>query len=226
MPIRVTPLEGYQLWSQTWETDPSAIVALESRWVAPWLVDLEGKTVVDASCGVGRWLIHARSQGAVVFGTDLSREMLLQAARKPGLAPRLARADTRQLPFPDHCADIALCALSLGHMQPMESALSEIARTVRRGGSLIVTDFHPGAHLHGWKRTFRSNGDVYEIETQSYTTRRLLDCASSSGLILQNLLEPHFDEPEREIFQRAGKPDLFEQTRGIPAVLLARWTRP
>lgn len=226
MPIRVTLLEGYQLWSQTWESDPSAIVALESRWLAPWLLDLQGKIVVDASCGVGRWLAHARSRGAVVFGTDLSPEMLLQAARKPGLAPRLARADTRQLPLPDQCADITLCALSLGHMQPMESALLEIARTVRGGGSLIVTDFHPDAHLHGWKRTFRSNGEVYEIETHCYTKQRLLDCAASAGLMLQNLLEPQFDEPEREIFQRAGKPDLFEQTRGIPAVLLARWRRP
>ncbi len=225
-PIRLTPLEGYQLWSQTWETDPSAIVALESRWAAPWLADLRGKTVVDASCGVGRWMTHAQSRGASVFGTDLSREMLLQAALKPGLAPRLALADTRHLPFRDRCADVALCALSLGHMQPMEAALSEIARTVRPGGSLIVTDFHPDAHLRGWKRTFRSNGQLYEIETHPYTRERLLTCAAASGLILQDLLEPSFDTPEREIFQRAGKPELFEQVRGIPAVLLARWTRP
>ena len=226
MSIRLSPLRGYQLWSETWESDPSAIVALESRWTAPWLADLRGKTVVDASCGVGRWLTHAQTQGAVVFGTDFCQEMLLQAARKPGLARRLVRADTRRLPLPDHCADITLCALSLGHMQPMESALSEIARIVRPGGALIVTDFHPDAGSHGWKRTFRRNGQLYEIDQYPYTKERLIECARASGLILQNLLEPAFDEPERAIFNGAGKPDLYEQVRGIPAVLLARWTRP
>jgi len=226
LPHRLSPLRGYQLWAETWESDPSAIVALESRWAAPWLAGLRGKIVVDASCGVGRWLTHAQSQGAVVFGADLCREMLLQASRKPGLAPRLAQADTRQLPFRDRCADVALCALSLGHMEPMESALSEIARIVRQGGALIVTDFHPDAPSHGWKRTFRSNGQLFEIDQYAYTKERLIDCAKASGLILQDLLEPAFDEPERGIFNRAGKPDLYEQVRGIPAVLLARWTRP
>jgi hypothetical protein len=40
------------------------------------------------------------------------------------------------------------------------------------------------------------------------------------------MLEPCFDEPERPYFERAGRPDLFEQARGLPAVLIARWTRP
>ena len=38
--IRLEPLPAYRLWAETWESDPSAIVALESRWAAPWLVDL------------------------------------------------------------------------------------------------------------------------------------------------------------------------------------------
>src|SRR5260370_18141761 len=130
LPYRLSPLRGYQLWSETWESDPSAIVALESRWVAPWRTGLGGKVVIDASCGVGRWLMHAQSQGAVVFGTDLCREMLLQASRKPGLARRLARADTRLLPLPDYSPDVTLCPLPLGHTQPLEPALSQPTRTV------------------------------------------------------------------------------------------------
>ena len=95
------------------------------------------------------------------------------------------------------------------------------------GGSLIVSDFHPDALRHGWKRTFRSQGESYEIETHAYTTTasdRL--CAGMPGSTLQELLEPCFEEPEREIFRHAGKAELFEQVRDIPAVLLARWTRP
>ncbi len=226
MPVRLSPLEGYRRWSQTWESDLSVIVALESRWLSPWLSGLRGKLFLDVSCGVGRWLVHAQAQGATVFGTDLSHEMLLQAQKKTHLAERLALADTCRLPFRDACADTALCALSLGHITPLESAVTELARLVRPGGHLIVTDFHPGALRHGWKRTFRSNGELYEVETHPYSTDRLIEYAGQNGLVLQELLEPCFDEPEREIFRLAGKPDLFEQVRGIPAVLLARWKRP
>src|SRR5258708_5145646 len=162
---RLSPLESYRRWSQTWESDPSAIVALESRWLAPWLTRLQGQVFLDLSCGVGRWLIHAQAQGATVFGTDLCHEMLIEARKKTTLAGKLALADTRDLPLADACAGVALCALSLGHITPLESAITELVRIVRPGGHLIVTDFHPGALAHGWKRTFRSNGELYEVET-------------------------------------------------------------
>jgi ubiquinone/menaquinone biosynthesis C-methylase UbiE len=226
MPVRLSPLESYRRWSQTWESDRSAIVALETRWLSPWLNGLNGRVFLDLSCGVGRWLIHAQAQGAIVFGSDLCPEMLIEARKKTVLSDRLALADSRSLPFRDGYADIALCALSLGHMTPVESAVTELARIVRPGGGLIVTDFHPGALGHGWKRTFRSDGELYEVETHPYTTDQLLQCAEQNGLVLQELLEPCFDEPEREIFLAAGKPELFEQVREIPAVLLARWKRP
>ena len=225
MPVRLSPLESYRRWSQTWESDPSAIVALESRWLAPWLTNLNNQLFLDLSCGAGRWLIHAQAQGAIIFGTDLCPEMLLQARKKTQLAGRLAVADTRSLPLPDACADVALCALSLGHIAPLESAIAELARIVRPGGRLIVTDFHPNALRLGWKRTFRSDGQLYEVETYAYTTDRLIECAGQNGLVLEELIEPCFDEPERDIFRAAGKADLFEQVRHTPAVLLARWKR-
>src|SRR5260221_2682318 len=118
MPTKLAALPAYRLWSETWESDPSAIVALESRWAGPWLASLEGKTVLDISCGAGRWLAHAQAQGATVFGTDLCREMLQQASKKPGVAGRLAQADSTRLPLPTATADVAISALSLGHITP------------------------------------------------------------------------------------------------------------
>src|SRR6185369_3627903 len=223
MPVPLSPIEAYRRWAPGWETDPSPIVSLESRYLKSWLDGLDGKTVFDLSCGPGRWLAYARAQGAVVFGMDFCREMLLEARKKPGLAGRLALADTCRLPLASGCADIAVCALSLGHVFEMESAVSELARTVRRGGALLISDFHPDAIRRGWKRTFRSGGQSYEIETYPYTKERLIECASTAGLQLLDLVEPAFGDPERSIFERAGKPELFAQVCGVPAVLVARW---
>ena len=83
MPVSLAPLEAYRLWAQTWETDPSAIVALESRWLTPWLPDLHGKVFVDLSCGAGRWLIHAQDAGRGGHLRDGSvPEMLLRGAQE------------------------------------------------------------------------------------------------------------------------------------------------
>jgi len=192
--------------------------------LTPWLAGLTGKVLVDLSCGTGRWLASAQTERA--FGFDLCHEMLVEAKKKRGLDGRLAQADTRRLPLADRCADVVLCALSLGHMAPLESAVAELARLVRPGGTLLVTDFHPAAIERGWKRTFRSGGQSYEIETSPYTVERLTGCAADCGLLLEDIIEPGFGEPERGIFEAAGKRELFEQVRDIPAVVAARWTRP
>ena len=217
--------DAYRLWASSWDRDPSAIVSLESRMLAPWLSDLAGKRVLDVSCGTGRWLEFAARAGAAVVGLDLSPEMLAEAARKPGLAPRLAVSDATRLPIADGCADIVLCTLSLGHLADAAPAISEMARIARPGGTVIVSDFHPEAFRRGWKRTFRSGGQTFEVENFYHSLGSLLDAASRGGLALEEAIEPCFAEPERHIFVNAGKPALFDEVQGIPAVLLARWRK-
>lgn len=225
-PTRVSAAAGYQLWSQTWDADPSPIVALESRFLWRRLAGLASKIFLDVACGTGRWMVQARAQGASVIGVDFCREMLLQASRKAALGGRLILADSRRLPIPDRSADVVLCALSLGHMPPVESVIFELARVVRPQGVVIASDFHPEASRRGWKRTFRSGSQVYEVENHPYTREQLIESGRSAGLELQELLEPCFGEPEREIFRRAGKENLFDGARGIPAVLIAFWKGP
>jgi malonyl-CoA O-methyltransferase len=219
------PLDAYRLWAEGWDSDPSAIVALESRHLTPWLADLPGRRVLDISCGTGRWLEYAVRQGADIVGFDFCAEMLARAAGKFGLASRLAVADAARLPVADACADLVLCTLSLGHVRDAGGVIAEIARAARPGGLAIVTDFHPEAFRRGWKRTFKSGGQTYEVENFYHSLESLLDAGRCFGLELEETIEPSFDEPERHIFVNAGKSALFEEVRGIPAVLLARWRK-
>jgi len=215
------PLDAYRLWAAGWDSDPSAIVALESRYLTPRLAGLRGRRVLDVSCGTGRWLEFAASAGAEVLGLDFCAEMLERAAAKAAIGRRLAVADAARLPVPNAWADLALCTLSLGHMRDVGAVMAEMARTVRPSGVVIASDFHPEAFRRGWKRTFRSGGRVYEVENHYYPAESL----QTEGLVLEEMIEPCFGEPERPIFIAAGKPELFEQVRGIPAVLIARWRR-
>jgi malonyl-CoA O-methyltransferase len=187
--------------------------------------ETEGRLVLDVACGTGRWLGHLVTHGARAFGIDASREMLLHASKKPGLRERLMCGDVCHLPFSDGCADLVICAFSLGYIRTLEQGLGELARLAKAGGSVIVSDFHPEGHARGWKRAFRSGAHSYEIEHYPYTIERLLEAARNARLDLEELQEPGLDEPERRFFQEVGKETLFEEARGVPAVLIARWRR-
>jgi ubiquinone/menaquinone biosynthesis C-methylase UbiE len=226
MPVLVPPREAYALWAATWDDDPSAIVALESAWMSRWLADVCGAVVVDAACGTGRWLSWLRERGAHAVGFDFSEAMLARGAAKTGVTGRLALAELAHLPVADQSADIVLCSLSLGHAPDLAGAMGELARAVKPGGRLLLSDFHPEAAKRGWKRTFRSGGYIFEVMHHSYTLAELKDAARQSGLELEELAEPGFDERQFEIFRRAGKEALFYEVRGLPAVLLAAWRRP
>ena len=74
----------------------------------------------------------------------------------------------------------------------------------------------------GWRRTFRRDGRVYELENHAYTVHQL---SATAELKLAESAEATIGEPERALFDVAGKPELFAAACRTPAVLLTRWVR-
>ena len=214
---RLSSAEAYRLWTGSWDDSASPIVSLEDRYLAPWLHDLWGKTFIDVGCGAGRWLSYAFQEGARCIGVDLSFEMLRHAMLKPGLDGRVAAADMAALPLPDRVADVVLCTLSLGHCRNALHALSGLLRLPKRDGQLIISDFHPNAIVKGWKAP--------EAERFPYSIDAVLDVAEASGYRLEQLVELNFGPQEEEIFQRAGRGDLWIQMENQPAVILISMRR-
>ena len=216
--IRVSAREGYALWADTWDATPSPIVALEQRSLLPLMASLRFRLAIDVGCGTGRWTARLSA-----IGVDASPAMLAVAAAKPGLRGRLVVADATALPIASGAADLVLCALTLGHIRDQAAAMQEFSRILAPGGTLLLTDFHPAATARGWRRTFRRDGHVYELENHAYTLDRLRDAAK--GLELAECAEATIGEPERALFDTAGKPELYAAASRTPAVLLTRWRR-
>lgn len=219
----IVPLEAYAVWASTWDDDAGALIDLETVWMSRWLDDIADRRVVDAGCGTGRWLVELRKRGAAAIGFDFSAAMLARAAAKDCA---VALADLRQLPLPDRCADIVICALSIGHVPDARDGIAELARLVRPGGRLLLSDFHPDAHHRGWRRTFRQSGRTHEVLHYPHSISELVSAAADYGLVIEELLEPGFEERQEDLFRRAGKLKLFAEVKGLPALLLARWRRP
>jgi SAM-dependent methyltransferase len=213
---------AYRLWSQSYDRDPNPLLALEQRVLGPRLGVEPGDRVIDLATGTGRWLLYFLARGVHAFGLDLSPEMLAAAAQKREARGRLMRADARALPVCDSAARMALCSFAFGYIQDTDPLFREMARIAR---CVIVSDLHPDAVRAGWTRSFRVDGQRYEVAHYIHSRERLLTSAQSAGLRLAWSLEAAFGAPEQEIFERAGKGSEFSHVAQLPAVWIGCWER-
>ena len=107
-----------------------------------------GTKVIDVGTGAGRHSYEAYRRGADVIAFDQNAEELaevdtmLQAIA--GEAPDSAKAqvvvgDALALPYSDGTFDVVIASEILEHVPDDESAIAELVRVLRPGGSLAVT---------------------------------------------------------------------------------------
>lgn len=79
--------------------------------------------------------------GHTYFATDLTPAMLDRARkRNPGIAIRFVQADSLRLPFPDASFDHAVLHLIVAVVPDPVTCLSETARVLKAGGSVLILD--------------------------------------------------------------------------------------
>jgi SAM-dependent methyltransferase len=101
--------------------------------------EYEGRRLLDAGVGAGRFADRASIKGAEVFGVDLT--IAVDAAfRNIGRRSNvhLFQADIFALPFRDGTFDLAYSIGVLHHTPDPEQAFARVAATVRPGGKLAV----------------------------------------------------------------------------------------
>lgn len=221
----MTAKDGHRIWAPIYDASPNPLLALETRLLLERLNPLRAARFLDIACGTGRWMRVFQQRGSQVFGVDFCPEMLLEASGKPGLGGCLSLAEACRIPMADGAVDFTLCSFALGYMSSPGDAISEMARVSRHGGRVVVTDLHPRALAAGWTRSFRRDGQVYEIDHYRHPIAAWETAAESAGLALEWRLEAGFGEHERAIFHKAGKDSLFSELSRIPALLGLSWIK-
>ena len=99
---------------------------------------------LDVATGAGHTALAFAPHVAQVVATDLTPEMLAEAARlaaERGLANLETRAsDAERLPFPDATFDLLTCRLAFHHFSHPDTAIAEFARVLKAGGTLGFAD--------------------------------------------------------------------------------------
>ncbi|MFI0976285.1 SAM-dependent methyltransferase [Streptomyces sp. NPDC021093] len=114
--------------------------------VAGQLAAAPGGRLLDVGCGTGRPALHiARATGARVSGISVSNEDIDLARTRADAAALADRVDFRYadactLPFDAASFDGAWAIESMMHIPDRTAALTEIARTLRPGSPLVITD--------------------------------------------------------------------------------------
>jgi SAM-dependent methyltransferase len=122
-------------------------------WQRAAIPHLVGKRVLEVGLGTGNLQIDLRRAGFDVYGVELSRQMLRQAAlkaRRRGLPPsRMCRARAQALPLPSGYFDSVVSTFPSEYIVD-PTTVRELARVLRPGGRLVVV---PGGWLtaHGAK---------------------------------------------------------------------------
>lgn len=114
------------------------------------------KTIVDLPCGTGRFTGHLARAGFAVVGSDISLEMMQQAAKLPSVRhdniAGYVRADAEALPFQTKSADCVMSIRFLFHVdsETRKRMLREFGRVSRRW---VIADYrHKYSFRYGvWK---------------------------------------------------------------------------
>jgi SAM-dependent methyltransferase len=202
--------EGYARWAASYAPGHNPLIAVEEPRVAELLASLPVTTALDAGAGTGRHALAIARRGIPVVALDQSPEMLAaveRAAHEEALPVETMVASlAAPLPLADERFDLIICALVLTHIPDLARAIGELARVLRPGGHLLVTDFHPAAVARGWRTDCHLPGTSYLLPNAPHTRDDYLQAFAAAGIAIETALDVPFGAVPKGYF-------LPEQTR-------------
>ena len=217
-----TVATGYAEWAETYDAPGNPMMLAEEPVVREILGQYPAGKALDAACGTGRLASILASLGHEVVGIDSTPEML-DAAKSKAIPARFEVGDLKAIPLPDDSMHLAVCALSLTHFADLGPPVRELARVVRTGGHVVISDVHPqpvtlGAHA-SYNRTQSSGGF---IRNHIHLHSSYLTAFREAGLDVVQCVEPLYGDRELSTFGHLDAiPGLVKDAlMGLPIVII------
>jgi len=144
-----------QAFGDEWQRFPELLDVhqkiFEWYFEGPEPVRWKGLKVLDAGCGMGRWLHFALKAGAKVVGMDVSAAIDVAAARE-GSDADFVQADLRFPPFARESFDLVYSLGVLHHLEEPTAGVRALAKLVRPGGELRLYVYRTLDDEPVWKR--------------------------------------------------------------------------
>ena len=217
-------VSGYTEWAPTYDDQANPIVIAEQAAVRAVVERYPVGAALDAACGTGRHAAYLASLGYDVTGIDATPAML-ETARATAAGVRFEVGRLESIPLGDASVDLAVCALALTHLPDPAPAIEELARVVRPGGRVVVSDVHPFSVMLGAQAGYRQvEGSRGFVRNYVHLASDYLSWFAAAGLRVVRCMEPRWGAEELATFGAAGieiGTDLLEAAiAGTPAVIV------
>jgi SAM-dependent methyltransferase len=186
-------VEAYELWAATYD-EPNPLIVAEEQALLSRLDGHPPCDALDVATGTGRVAAHLLDRGHRVIACDRSKAMLQRAAEK---LHRVAmfQADIHDLPLTDGAVDLVTCSLALTHVPDLQPALGSLARVLRTGGRLVLSDIHPFAVMTGAHAFFRRSDRSRAVtRNELHSMAGYVSAALGAGFSISGCVEGVVDE--------------------------------
>ncbi|GLF92703.1 class I SAM-dependent methyltransferase [Streptomyces yaizuensis] len=185
--------DGYASWSTVYDSLPSSFIEVEEPITHRLFDQGPTGTALDAACGTGRTSAALAARGYRVIGVDQSPEMLEHARRKvPGA--EFHRGRLEQLPLDDASVDLAVSTLAMTHLPDLRPGVAELARVVRPGGRVVITDLHPFVvTLQGQCHFVHGDDTLAFVRNHVHLAGDYISAFTEAGLSVRACYEPVFN---------------------------------
>jgi malonyl-CoA O-methyltransferase len=211
-------LDAYERWAPLYRAVPhNPLMQIEQdAMLAEW-PRVEGRRVLDLACGSGRYTRRlVESRAATVVALDFSQGMLNRVSDGCRV-----RASMMQLPLASGVFGVVVSGLAVGHATDLPSWMSEVARVLEPGGTLLYSDFHPEAARAGLTRSFKDeHGTAVTLPHRRYGVMTQRQALTAAGLAVEAVRELRVGYELREPF--SGSDEFYAQWHGLPLVLVVR----
>ncbi|WP_188197317.1 class I SAM-dependent methyltransferase [Nonomuraea sp. SYSU D8015] len=186
---RVDTVEGYEIWSKTYD-GPNSAFDIDEPFIRDIVDALPAGDALDAACGTGRLAAYLSGRGHRVLGVDSSPDMLARARERVPQG-EFHLGDLNRLPLPDEAVDLVTCSLALTHVPALDPVLAEFARVLRPGGHVVISDVHPSGVARGVVPPVRlPDGRPARVATYHHPIGDYLRAALAAGLQVRRCEEP------------------------------------
>jgi malonyl-CoA O-methyltransferase len=209
--------EAYEQWAPLYPPIAhNPLMRAEQRAMLDRWPHVAGRSALDLACGTGRYSRLLAEHGAAeVTSVDFCLPML------QNIGSGRVCADMMNLPFADDSFDVAVSGLALGHATAVDAWMIEVARVLRRGGSLLYSDFHPEAAHAGLTRSFRDENDrAVTVPHRTYELHDQRRACEAAQLTIEEIHEIRVGVDLLEAFPKSE--DFYRRWHGLPIVLVVR----
>jgi ubiquinone/menaquinone biosynthesis C-methylase UbiE len=218
-----TVAEGYPEWAPAYDQAANPIISLDESVVPALLAESPAGRAVDAACGTGRVTAILAELGHDVVGVDETEAMLaLARERVPGADFRAGSLTS--LPLENEEADLAVCSLALTHLVEIGPAVAELARVVRSGGRIVISDVHPVIVALGSQAAYRVDDDsIRYVRNHVHWPGAYLAAFASAGLDVRACHDLLFRQQEVDLWvsRVAVAPEVVSEALvGLPAIIV------